>query len=91
MGNTHYYLIIDGLDDILINSDRVFQSTVLTGLLRAADEINTKFIHATLHLKILIMMRSDILNLCIDPNLQKIKDDSCINLSWKMMTYMNPI
>jgi hypothetical protein len=84
MGNTHYYLIIDGLDDILINSDRVFQSTVLTGLLRAADEINTKFIHATLHLKILIMMRSDILNLCIDPNLQKIKDDSCINLSWKI-------
>lgn len=84
MGDIHYYLIIDGLDDILINSDRIFQSTVLTGLLRAADEINTKFIHETLHLKILIMMRSDILNLCVDSNIQKIKDDSCINLSWKI-------
>lgn len=84
MNDVHYYLIIDGLDDILINSDRVFQSTVLTGLLRAANEINIKFIHQTLHLKILIMMRSDILNLCVDSNSQKIKDDSFIDLSWKI-------
>lgn len=75
-----YYLIIDGLDDILDNTE--FRSEIITGLLRVSDEINRNFSKTTLSLKIIILIRTDVLNVCRDPNLTKIRRDSMINLSW---------
>jgi hypothetical protein len=67
------------LDDAL--RGKQFSSDIITGLIRAAESINYK-LRLTLHLKIIILLRSDIFELCRDPDLTKIKRDSTINLSW---------
>jgi hypothetical protein len=78
-GEKNFYIIIDGLDDAL--RGKQFSSDIITGLIRAAESINYK-LRLTLHLKIIILLRSDIFELCRDPDLTKIKRDSTINLSW---------
>lgn len=75
-----FILIIDGLDDILNNTE--FKAEIITGLIRAVDEINRVFKKTTLSIKTIILIRDDILNLCRDPNLSKISRDSGIRLSW---------
>lgn len=77
-----FILIIDGLDDILDNSE--FKAEIITGLIRAVEEINKVFRKTTLSVKIIILVRDDILNLCRDPNLSKILRDSGIRLSWEI-------
>lgn len=77
-----YFLIIDGLDDILSSTE--FKSEIITGLLRASNEINSYFMRQTLNLKIIILIRTDIMDICRDPNLSKLKRDSAINLSWRV-------
>lgn len=79
LGEKYFYIIIDGLDDAL--RGKQFSSDIITGLIRAAEAINNK-LRLTLHLKIIILLRSDIYELCRDPDLTKIKRDSTINLSW---------
>ena len=75
-----FVLILDGLDDILNNSE--FKAEIITGLIRAVDEINRTFCQTTLSLKCIVFIRNDILNLCRDPNMSKIVRDSGIKLSW---------
>lgn len=75
-----FVLILDGLDDILNNSE--FKAEIITGLIRAVDEINRAFSKTTLSLKCVVFIRNDILNLCRDPNMSKIVRDSGIKLSW---------
>lgn len=77
-----FIMIIDGLDDILSNSE--FRAEIITGLIRAAEEINRAFRKTTLSVKCLILIRNDILNLCRDPNQSKIVRDSGIKLSWNL-------
>ncbi|MBQ6895958.1 MAG: hypothetical protein IJN69_01955 [Oscillospiraceae bacterium] len=84
--HSKFIFIIDGLDDILNNSE--FKSEIIMGLIRAAEEINKTFRKFTLNLKVVILIRSDILKLCHDPNLTKIIRDSGIRLSWQI--YDNP-
>ena len=79
---TRFLLIIDGLDDILNNTE--FRAEIITGLIRAVDEINRVFKKTTLSIKVLILIRDDILNLCRDPNLSKIIRDSGIRLQWEI-------
>lgn len=81
--NKKFVLIIDGLDDILNSSE--FKSEIITGLIRAVEEINRAFKKTTLSIKIIILIRDDILNLCRDPNLSKIIRDSGIRLSWTIL------
>ncbi|KXL52891.1 hypothetical protein CLNEO_19150 [Anaerotignum neopropionicum] len=76
------YLLIDGLDDVL--SVENFEPKVITGLIKACDEINTFFRKSTLFLKIIIFIRSDILSICRDTNISKILRDSKIELNWKI-------
>ena len=76
------YLLIDGLDDIL-NVEK-FEPKVITGLIRACEEINTFFRKNTLFLKIIIFVRTDILSICRDTNISKILRDSMIGLDWKI-------
>ena len=75
-----FVFIIDGVDDILNNSE--FKSSIITGLIRAIDQLNAFFAKCTLKIKIILLIRDDILNLCRDPNLNKIYRDSGIRLSW---------
>ena len=75
-------LILDGLDDLLNNSS--FDAKIITGLIRAIDFINRDFYKSTLKLKIIVLIREDMLNLCRDPNISKIIRDSGIKLSWKI-------
>ena len=77
-----FILIVDGLDDILHNSE--FRPEIITGLIRATEEINSFFAKSTLSLKILILIRDDILSMCRDPNLSKIMRDSSFKLSWSI-------
>lgn len=80
---TKFLLIIDELDDILHNSE--FKAEIITGLIRATDELNRVFKKTTLSIKTLIFIRDDILNLCRDPNLSKIRRDSGIGLKWDIL------
>ncbi len=80
--NDRFIFIIDGFDDILDSSE--FKPEIITGLIRAADEINKVFRKTTLSIKVILLVRDDILNLCRDPNLSKILRDSCIRLSWEI-------
>lgn len=77
-----FKMIIDGLDDLLANSE--FRPEIITGLIRAVDEINHKFRTTTFSLKIIVLIRSDILDLCRDCNISKIVRDSAIQLSWEI-------
>ncbi len=77
-----FKMIIDGLDDLLANSE--FRPEIVTGLIRAVDEINQKFRTTTFSLKIIVLIRSDILDLCRDSNISKIVRDSAIHLSWEV-------
>ena len=75
-----FIFIIDGLDDVLSSTE--YRSDIITGLIRAVEEINRQFRSTTLSIKILILIRDDILSLCRDYNLSKIKRDSSILLKW---------
>lgn len=77
-----FVMIIDGLDDILDSSE--FRANIITGLIRATAEINKIFKKSTLRIKTIILIRDDILNLCRDPNISKIRRDSSIHLSWEI-------
>lgn len=81
-GSSKHYLLVDGLDDILSVDN--FEPKVLTGLIRACDEINSFFRKGTFFLKIIIFIRSDILTICRDPNITKILRDSKIELDWRI-------
>lgn len=81
LGNKKFCMVLDGLDDILRNKDLNIE--IITGLIRAANDINNFFSRQTLNFKIIILIRTDILDKCRDPDISKIKLASQINLSWK--------
>lgn len=76
----NFLLIVDGLDDILNSAE--FKAEIITGLIRAVEDINRVFKKTTLSIKAIVLIRNDILNLCRDPNQSKIVRDSGIHLSW---------
>lgn len=78
--NKKLYLLIDGVDDILRLKKN--QLEILSSLIRSIDTINTKFIQDKVDVKLILFIRDDILNLVNDPDMNKIKRDARINLSW---------
>lgn len=79
-----FLMVFDGLDDILRN--REIKIELITGLIRAANEINNSFNKTPIHFKVIVLIRNDILDLCRDPDISKIKVASLINLSWSPET-----
>ena len=77
-----FRMIFDGMDDILRSQD--FNVDIVTGLIRAANEINNSFVNKDLNFKVIVLIRSDILDKCRDPDISKIKFASRINLNWKI-------
>ena len=82
LGGTRFRMVFDGLDDILRTKD--FSVEIITGLIRAANEINNVFFKKTLNFKVIVLIRSDIFDLCRDPDISKIRFASTINLSWQI-------
>ena len=78
--NKKFYLLIDGVDDIL--RIKKSQVEILSSLIRSIDAINTRFLQEKVDIKLLLFIRDDILNLVNDPDMNKIKRDARINLSW---------
>lgn len=73
-------IIVDGLDDSLRSKDR--QLDIVSGLIRAANGLNDNLYRQGVPIKFLVLARPDVLNLCNDPDLNKILSDSKLELSW---------
>lgn len=82
LANIKFRMIFDGLDDILRNKE--VNTDIITGLIRAINEINNHFSNKTLDFKAIVLIRTDILDKCRDPDISKIRFASEINLSWKV-------
>lgn len=78
--NKKLYLLIDGVDDILrIKKNQV---EILSSMLRSIDSINSYFFEEKIDIKIILFIREDILSMIVDPDINKIKRDALIALSW---------
>lgn len=72
-------IIIDGVDDVLRFKKN--QLYIISSLVRSIDYIND-LLYGILPLKIILLIRDDILSNFTDPDLNKIKRDEAINISW---------
>lgn len=73
-------IIIDGLDDILrYKKNKV---DIIASLIRSSDYINDKMASVKQKIKILLLIREDILSMVNDPDLNKIVQDGSLYLNW---------
>lgn len=73
-------IIIDGLDDVLRYKKNKME--IVASLIRSADYINDKLKCRSKNIKILILVREDIIALVNDPDLNKIVQDGAITINW---------
>lgn len=76
-------IIIDGLDDIL--RYRKNKAEIIASMIRSADYINDYMIRKNQRIKIIILIREDIIGMINDPDLNKIIQDGAIFISWNRM------
>ena len=75
-----FFLLIDGVDDILRIKKN--QLDILSSLIRSIDSLNQNLYKQKASIKVLLFIREDIINQITDPDLNKIKRDGSIKLSW---------
>lgn len=73
-------LLLDGLDSIMSGTER--QYSVLSSLLHSVNYINKVLRDNDVDCKIIIFIRTDLMDKLFDPNKQKIIDDYGYELSW---------
>lgn len=73
-------ILVDGLDDIL--RYRKNKMEIIASLIRSADYINDKILQNSRNVKIIILVREDILSMVNDPDLNKIIQDGALYLNW---------
>lgn len=73
-------ILIDGVDDILRYKKN--QLEILSSLIRSVDYLNLKFITNKIPIKVILFIREDIVCSITDPDINKIKRDGAITLSW---------
>lgn len=73
-------LTIDGVDDIL--RLKKMKNEIILGLIRSIDNLNLCFENNCAPIKIILLIREDIVNQLTDPDLAKIKRDGSILLDW---------
>ncbi len=78
--NKKLFIIFDGLDDLL--RFKIEKSDMIAGLIRASSYTNKFLTMKKINCKVLLLIRDDILSSIVDPDLNKIKRDSSINLRW---------
>ena len=74
------FVILDGMDDIL--RYRKNRMEIIASLIRSADYINDKMQIYKKKIKIIILVREDIISMVNDPDLNKIIQDGSIYISW---------
>ena len=74
------FVLIDGVDDILRIKKN--QLDILSSLIRSIDMLNQNLFQNKVKIKLLLFIREDIINQITDPDLNKIKRDGSIKLSW---------
>lgn len=74
------FILIDGVDDVLRYKKN--QLEILSSLLRSVDMLNEFFYSNQKNIKLILFIREDIINQVTDPDLNKIKRDGSIHLSW---------
>lgn len=74
------FMLIDGVDDILRIKKN--QLDILSSLIRSIDMLNQNMYQSKINVKLLLFIREDIVNQITDPDLNKIKRDGSIHLSW---------
>ena len=78
--NKKIIISIDGVDDILRYKKN--QLDILSSLIRSVDFLNGKFYDKKLPIKIILFIREDIVSNVTDPDINKIKRDGSITLSY---------
>jgi hypothetical protein len=73
-------IIIDGFDDILRYKKNKIE--IVASLIRSADYINDKLLQNNKKIKILLLIREDLVSLVSDPDLNKIIHDGAITINW---------
>jgi len=73
-------IVIDGLDDILRYKKHKFE--IISSLIRSVDYINDRMLTNSLEIKIILLIREDIIGSITDPDLNKIVQDGAITISW---------
>ena len=76
-----YNAIFNTINTLYFNKDFYY---IIDGLDDILHIINRSFSKKTLNVKIILLIRDDIWNLCRDPNLTKIQRDSSIRLNWSL-------
>lgn len=74
-------ILIDGVDDILRFKKN--KTEILSSLVRSIDYLNDKFLAMKIPVKAILFIREDIMNMIVDPDLNKIKRDGAIYLGWQ--------
>ena len=74
------FVLIDGVDDVLRIKKN--QLDILSSLIRSIDMLNQNLFQNKVNIKLLLFIREDIINQITDPDLNKIKRDGSIKLSW---------
>ncbi|MDD3140224.1 MAG: hypothetical protein PHX08_14780 [Lachnospiraceae bacterium] len=73
-------LVIDGFDDILRYKKNKME--IIASLIRSADYLNDKLAQANKKIKILLLIREDLITMVTDPDLNKIIHDGAITINW---------
>lgn len=73
-------IIIDGFDDILRYKKNKME--IVASLIRSADYINDILIRSDKKIKILLLIREDLITMVTDPDLNKIIHDGALTISW---------
>lgn len=80
-GSEHeYVLMYDELDDKFENNETYKNSII--GLIKVAEELNMAFVDENINFKILLFLRKDIFGLLHYSDLNKIVEDSSLELDW---------
>ncbi len=80
MNGRRISIIIDGFDDILrYKKDKM---EIIASLIRSTDYINDKLLQNGKKIKILLLIREDLISMVTDPDLNKIIHDGAITINW---------
>lgn len=73
-------IIIDGMDDILRYKKNKVE--IISSLIRSIDNINDKMLVYNKKIKIVLLLRDDIISMVNDPDLNKIVQDGSLSINW---------
>ena len=73
-------IVLDGLDDVLRYKKNKMH--IIASMIRSADYINDYMIRANKRIKIILLIREDIIKMISDPDINKIIQDGSVFLNW---------